>query len=67
MEVISGTCMLAFTFLAATSKHACLCIFCKALCLVQIKGTTPIQIGTYATVIGGLLGVSLLAYLGLKL
>ena len=34
---------------------------------VQIKGTKPIQIGTYATVIGGLIGVGTLAYLGLKL
>lgn len=34
---------------------------------VQIKGTKPIQIGTYATVIGGLIGVGALAYLGLKL
>ncbi|DBB16917.1 TPA: hypothetical protein ACH3X3_014030 [Trebouxia sp. C0006] len=33
----------------------------------KIKGAAPIQIGTYATVIGGLLGVGLLAYLGLKL
>ena len=36
------------------------------LCL-QIKGTAPIQIGTYATVLGGLIGVGVLAYLGLKL
>jgi len=34
---------------------------------LQIKGTKPIQIGTYATVIGGLIGVGALAYLGLKL
>ncbi|DBA75511.1 hypothetical protein WJX77_004997 [Trebouxia sp. C0004] len=33
----------------------------------KIKGNAPIQIGTYATVFGGLLGVGLLAYLGLKL
>lgn len=33
----------------------------------KIKGTKPIQIGTYATVIGGLIGVGLLGYLGLKL
>lgn len=33
----------------------------------KIKGTKPIQIGTYATVIGGLIGVGALAYLGLKL
>ncbi len=39
----------------------------QRLCVVQIKGAAPIQIGTYATVIGGLLGVGLLAYLGLKL
>lgn len=38
----------------------------KVRCL-QIKGTKPIQIGTYATVIGGLIGVGALAYLGLKL
>lgn len=37
------------------------------LWLLQIKGTAPIQIGTYATVIGGLIGVGVLAYLGLKL
>lgn len=35
--------------------------------LVQIKGNKPIQVGTYATVIGGLIGVGVLAYLGLKL
>lgn len=33
----------------------------------KIKGTAPIQIGTYATVLGGLIGVGVLAYLGLKL
>ena len=34
---------------------------------LQIKGNKPLQIGTYATVIGGLIGVGLLAYLGLKI
>jgi len=67
MEVMSGACTFAFNSLASTFMHACLCICCNALCLVQIKGNAPIQIGTYATVIGGLLGVGLLAYLGLKL
>lgn len=41
-------------------------VLTKVMCL-QIKGTKPIQIGTYATVIGGLIGVGALAYLGLKL
>lgn len=53
-------------FVVCICSDALLFVLTKVLCL-QIKGTKPIQVGTYATVIGGLIGVGTLAYLGLKL
>lgn len=53
-------------FVVCICSDALLFVLIKVLCL-QIKGTKPIQVGTYATVIGGLIGVGTLAYLGLKL
>lgn len=38
-----------------------------ALVSLQMKGAAPEQLATIATVIGGLLGVGILGYLGLTL
>lgn len=36
-------------------------------CVAQMKGAAPEQLATIATVIGGLVGVGILGYLGLTL
>ena len=41
--------------------------WCVHVCSVQAKGRLPDQIATVATVIGGLVGVGVLGYLGLTL
>lgn len=45
-----------------------LCSIVREICAaVQVKGNVPDQLATLATVIGGLIGVGILGYLGLTL